>query len=290
MSPTSPPSRGCPTAFTLRQTFFLFLLRPSFWAAAEIAAQAGGADRGSGGGDPAVVRFPCTKTAHQTYPFCNSSLPVHLRARDIVSQLDLREKIQLLSDAASPVPRLGLTAYEWWSESLHGLAQNGPGVNFTSGPISAATVFPQVLLQAAAFNRTLWSSVASAIAVEARAMYNVGQAGLTFWAPNVNLFRDPRWGRGQETAGEDPTLASAFAVEYVRSFQGGWSPQKNLGGVHRAGNQAKRFLMASGDGGEDGDSRLMLSACCKHYAAYDLEAWGNFSRYTFNALVGRSVR
>ncbi|CAA6657838.1 unnamed protein product [Spirodela intermedia] len=275
MPPTSPPSRGCSTAFTLHETFFLYLLllRPSFWAAAEIAPLVGGVDHGSGGGDPAVVRFPCTKTPHQTYPFCNSSLPVHLRARDIVSRLDLREKIQLLSDAAAPVPRLGLPAYEWWSESLHGLAQNGPGS--TSA----------VLLQAAAFNRTLWSSVASAIAVEARAMYNVGQAGLTFWAPNVNLFRDPRWGRGQETAGEDPMLASAFAVEYVQSLQGGWSPQRHLGGGHRAGNQAKRSLLGSGDGGEDGDSPLMLSACCKHYAAYDLEAWGNFSRYTFNALI-----
>ncbi|CAA7393967.1 unnamed protein product [Spirodela intermedia] len=288
MPPTSPPSRGCSTAFTLHETFFLhllLLLRPSFWAAAEIAPLVGGVDHGSGGGDPAVVRFPCTKTPHQTYSFCNSSLPVHLRAHDIVSRLDLREKFQLLSDAAAPVPRLGIPAYEWWSESLHGLAQNGPGVNFSGGPISAATVFPQVLLQAAAFNRTLWSSVASAIAVEARAMYNVGQAGLTFWAPNVNLFRDPRWGRGQETAGEDPMLASAFAVEYVKSLQGGWSPQRHLGGGHRAGNQAKRSLLGSGDGGEDGDSPLMLSACCKHYAAYDLEAWGNFSRYTFNALV-----
>lgn len=86
-------------------------------------------------------------------------------------------------------------------------------------------------------------------------MYNLGQAGLTFWAPNINIFRDPRWGRGQETPGEDPMLASAFAVEYVTGFQGG--------------------------NGEE----LMLSACCKHFTAYDLEKWGNFSRYSFNAVV-----
>lgn len=276
MPPPSPPSRGSSLAFAagILCLFFFLLLRPSpSRSAAHIAALSQGVDRGR-------VRFPCSPP-HQTYPFCNSSLPFGSRARDIVSRLDLPEKIRLLSDAAAPVPRLGLPAYEWCSESLHGLAPNGPGVNFTGGPISAATVFPQVLLQAAAFNRTLWSSVARAVAVEARAMYNVGQAGLTFWAPNVNIFRDPRWGRGQETPGEDPMVASTFAVEYVRAFQGRSPPQKRRG----AGGQAKRSLMASGDGG----ARLMLSACCKHYAAYDLEAWGNFSRYSFNAQVGQII-
>lgn len=86
-------------------------------------------------------------------------------------------------------------------------------------------------------------------------MYNKGQAGLTFWAPNVNIFRDPRWGRGQETPGEDPMIASAFAIDFVKGFQGG-----------------------------NGDD-LMLSACCKHLTAYDLEKWGDFSRYNFNAVV-----
>ncbi|KAK4760913.1 hypothetical protein SAY87_005806 [Trapa incisa] len=199
-------------------------------------------------------KFPCSGHPYSSYPFCNTSLPIDARARCLTSLLRLHEKISLLSNNASAVPRLGLPAYEWWSESLHGIASNGPGVSF-NGSIPSATSFPQVLLMAAAFNRSLWSSVGSAIAVEARAMYNTGQAGLTFWAPNINIFRDPRWGRGQETPGEDPMLVSAFAVEYVKGFQG------------RNGEE------------------LMVSACCKHFTAYDLEKWGNFSRYSFDAVV-----
>lgn len=103
-------------------------------------------------------------------------------------------------------------------------------------------------------------------------MYNVGQAGLTFWAPNINVFRDPRWGRGQETPGEDPMVCSAYAVEFVKGFQG--QKGKSEGGLVK-----KRVLR------EDGEDGLMLSACCKHFTAYDLENWGNFSRYSFNAVV-----
>ncbi|KAK9152154.1 hypothetical protein Syun_010463 [Stephania yunnanensis] len=96
----------------------------------------------------------------------------------------IAEKITQLSDNASSIPRLGIPPYEWWSESLHGIAANGPGVSFSNGPVQSATMFSQVLLTAASFNGTLWYSIARATAVEARAMYNVGQAGLTFWAPN----------------------------------------------------------------------------------------------------------
>lgn len=105
-------------------------------------------------------------------------------------------------------------------------------------------------------------------------MYNFGQAGLTFWAPNINIFRDPRWGRGQETPGEDPMVASAYAVEFVKGFQGG-----NWGGGSgvRNGFGGRRVL-------EESDG-LMLSACCKHFTAYDLEMWGKYSRYSFNAVV-----
>lgn len=109
-------------------------------------------------------------------------------------------------------------------------------------------------------------------------MYNVGQAGLTFWAPNVNIFRDPRWGRGQETPGEDPMVASAYAVEFVKGFQGG--------GKVRVGDEfgERRVLESSDD--DDGESdELMLSACCKHLTAYDLEKWASFTRYNFNAVV-----
>jgi len=91
---------------------------------------------------------------------------------------------------------------------------------------------------------------------EARAMYNGGQAGLTYWSPNVNIFRDPRWGRGQETPGEDPTLAAKYAASYVQGLQG-----------DGAGN------------------RLKVAACCKHYTAYDLDNWNGVDRFHFNAKV-----
>lgn len=205
------------------------------------------------------LQYPCKPPHHNSYTFCNTSLPISTRVHSLISLLTLSEKITQLSNNASSIPRLGIPPYEWWSESLHGIATNGPGVSFTDGPIHSATMFPQVLTTAASFNRTLWFSIAQATAVEARAMYNVGQAGLTFWAPNINIFRDPRWGRGQETPGEDPMVASAFAIEYVKGFQG-----ENL---------------------SDGSGGFMLSACCKHSVAYDLENWMGFERYSFNAVV-----
>lgn len=113
------------------------------------------------------------------------------------------------------------------------------------------------------------------VAVEGRAMYNFGQAGLTFWAPNINVFRDPRWGRGQETCGEDPMVNSAYAIEFVRGFQEGGGGGSNYG-------VGRKRVLSGGVGSGDG---LMLSACCKHYTAYDLENWKNFSRYSFNAEV-----
>jgi hypothetical protein len=218
-----------------------------------VVASAGAGD----GAAPASNARPCASPAASAYPFCNATLPFPARARALVSLLTLDEKIAQLSNTAAGAPRLGVPPFEWWSESLHGVCDNGPGVNFSSGPVRSATIFPQVILSAAAFNRSLWRAAARAIAVEARAMHNAGQAGLTFWAPNINVFRDPRWGRGQETPGEDPAVVSAYSVEYVKGFQR--------------------------DYGEEG--RMMLSACCKHYIAYDLEKWRGFTRYTFNAKV-----
>ena len=96
------------------------------------------------------------------------------------------------------------------------------------------------------------------VSTEARAMHNVGLAGLTYWSPNINIFRDPRWGRGQETPGEDPLLASKYAAGYVKGLQ-----------------QT-----------DDGDSnKLKVAACCKHYTAYDVDDWKGVQRYTFNAVV-----
>ncbi|GAB2283015.1 Probable beta-D-xylosidase 6 [Dionaea muscipula] len=233
-------------------------------------------------------QFPC-KPPHNSYPFCNTSLPISTRSQSIISLLTLSEKIRCLCNNFTGISKLHIPPYEWWSESLHGIATNGPGVTF-SGPIRSATMFPQVLLTAASFNRSLWYKMASAIAVEGRAMYNHGQAGLTFWAPNINIFRDPRWGRGQETPGEDPLLVSQFAVDFVKGFQ-----VEGLGvesGVRGGGG--RRVLLDDGGGGggrggggdgDSGDGRLMLSACCKHFIAYDLEKWQSFSRYNFNAVV-----
>ncbi|PUZ48158.1 hypothetical protein GQ55_7G222900 [Panicum hallii var. hallii] len=215
----------------------------------------------AGGAAPAAAAAnarPCASPdSASAYPFCDASLSILARARALVSLLTLDEKIAQLSNTAGGVPRLGVPPYQWWSESLHGLADNGPGVNFSSGPVRAATAFPQVILSTAAFNRSLWRAVAGAVATEALGMHSAGQAGLTYWAPNINIFRDPRWGRGQETSGEDPAVAAAYSLEYVKGFQGEF--------------------------GEEG--RIRLSACCKHYTAYDMEKWEGFSRYTFNAKV-----
>ncbi|XVE86908.1 hypothetical protein DITRI_Ditri18aG0073400 [Diplodiscus trichospermus] len=225
-------------------------------------------------------RFPCQPPYFSSYEFCNTSLSVTDRAQSLISLLTLQEKIQQLANNASGIPRLGIPPYQWWSESLHGIATNGPGVSFT-GIVKAATSFPQVLVTAASFNRTLWFKIASAIGIEAKAMYNVGQAGLTFWAPNINIFRDPRWGRGQETPGEDPMVVSAYAIEFVKGFQGGsWRGSGEFS--DRFGG--KRALRGDASDDERGD-RLMNSACCKHFIAYDLEKWKNFSRYSFNAVV-----
>lgn len=105
-------------------------------------------------------------------------------------------------------------------------------------------------------------------------MYNAGQAGLTYWSPNINIFRDPRWGRGQETPGEDPFLSSEYAIAYVSGLQG---QEYDADLSHLAFSQRK-----------NAQNVLKVAACCKHFTAYDLEAWGGYTRYTFDALVGRS--
>ncbi len=139
------------------------------------------------------------------------------RARHLVEQMDLEEKIcQMLHDAPA-IPRLGVPAYNWWNEALHGVARAG-----------TATVFPQAIGLAAAFDEDLMEQVADAISTEARAKFNAQQRygdrdiykGLTMWSPNINIFRDPRWGRGHETYGEDPWLTGRLGVRFVRGMQG----------------------------------------------------------------------
>ncbi len=147
----------------------------------------------------------------------NPALPVEQRVDDLVARMTLDEKISQMRDHAVAIPRLGIPKYDWWNESLHGVAFGG-----------YATVFPQVIAMAATWNTVLVGQMADTISTEARAKYHqairAGQHemffGLTFWAPNVNIFRDPRWGRGQETYGEDPFLTGRMAVAFVNGMQG----------------------------------------------------------------------
>jgi beta-glucosidase len=139
------------------------------------------------------------------------------RAADLVSRMTLEEKIAQLGNDAPAIPRLGVPAYEWWNEALHGVARAG-----------SATVFPQAIGLAATFDPQLMREIATVISDEARAKHHEfarrGQRGryqgLTFWSPNINIFRDPRWGRGQETYGEDPYLTARMGVEFVKGLQG----------------------------------------------------------------------
>jgi beta-glucosidase len=139
------------------------------------------------------------------------------RAADLVSRMTLDEKVSQMQNDAPAIPRLGVPKYEWWNEALHGVARAG-----------SATVFPQAIGLAASFNPELMHQVATVISDEGRAKYNDFSKreqrnryqGLTFWSPNINIFRDPRWGRGQETYGEDPYLTSQMGVAFVKGLQG----------------------------------------------------------------------
>jgi beta-glucosidase len=136
------------------------------------------------------------------------------RARALVARMTLPEKVAQLQNDAPAIPRLGVPAYNWWSEGLHGIARNG-----------YATVFPQAIGLAASWNPDLLRQVGETVSGEARARFDATAhhglfQGLTLWSPNINIFRDPRWGRGQETYGEDPTLTARLAVAYIRGVQG----------------------------------------------------------------------
>src|SRR5579871_663041 len=152
-----------------------------------------------------------------TEAFLNPDFPPARRAADLVSRMSLEEKVLQMQNSAPAIPRLGIPAYEWWNEALHGVARAGQ-----------ATVFPQAIGLAATWDTALMHRIAEAISTEARAKYNEAirqndhsrYHGLTFWSPNINIFRDPRWGRGQETYGEDPYLTGRMAVAFIQGMQG----------------------------------------------------------------------
>jgi beta-glucosidase len=184
----------------LRPSVFALLLAISWLLPRAVAA----ADQ------PAETKPPLWKDPTQ---------PVELRARDLAGRMTLEEKALQICNDAPAIPRLGLPAYNYWNECLHGIGRNG-----------AATVFPQAIGMAASFDPALLHTVADAIATEARAKNreyteahdgdSTQYTGLSFWTPNINIFRDPRWGRGQETYGEDPFLTARMAVAFIRGLQG----------------------------------------------------------------------
>lgn len=185
------------------------------------------------------------------YPFLNPSLPVEKRVEDLVSRLTLEEKIGQMMHEADTISRLGIMPYNWWNECLHGVARSGQ-----------ATVFPQAIGLAATWDTALIYKVGTAVSDEARAkhhdykrkgQYGIYQ-GLTFWSPNINIFRDPRWGRGMETYGEDPFLTGRIGVEFIKGLQG---------------NDPKY---------------LKLIATSKHYVVH---SGPEPDRHSFNAVTGR---
>ena len=182
--------------------------------------------------------------------YLDTSLPFAERIKDLIGHLTLEEKVGLMSHPTHGIPRLNIPAYNYWNEALHGVARNG-----------RATVFPQAIALAATWDRGLIFKVATAISDEGRAKYHATlrrngysaqYQGLTFWAPNVNIFRDPRWGRGQETWGEDPFLTGEMAAAYVKGMQG------------------------------DHPRYLKTAVCAKHFAVH---SGPEKDRHTFNAVV-----
>lgn len=167
----------------------------------------------------AILCTAFSSASAQTSPkYKNPALPIDERVDDLISRMTLDERVSQLTNDAAAVPRLGIPAYNWWNEGLHGVARAG-----------VATVFPQAIGIAATFDEPLMHQIGDVIGTEFRAKYNATVAkdgssewykGLTVWSPNVNIFRDPRWGRGQETYGEDPYLSSRMGVAFVEGLQG----------------------------------------------------------------------
>jgi beta-glucosidase len=192
---------------------------------------------------------PIFSSAQEAALFRNNKVPMNARVNDLLGRLTLEEKVSLLGYNSKAVPRLGIPAYNWWNEGLHGVARAGK-----------ATVFPQAIAMAASFDDDLMQEVATAISTEARAKYNLATqqgrhlqyVGLTFWSPNINIFRDPRWGRGQETYGEDPFLTATMGTAFIKGLQG-----------------------------NDPD-HLKTSATAKHFAVH---SGPEATRHTFNAVV-----
>ncbi len=189
------------------------------------------------------------KTTYQ-YPFQNPNLNIDERASDLVSRLTLEEKVNQMINQTPAIERLGIPAYNWWNECLHGVARTE----------YKTTVFPQAIAMAAGWDVNAIRQMANYTATEGRAIYNTASVkgdrsiyhGLTYWTPNINIFRDPRWGRGQETYGEDPYLTTTLASNFVQGLQG------------------------------NNPHYLKAAACAKHFAVH---SGPEYNRHTFNISV-----
>ncbi|PKS08334.1 hypothetical protein jhhlp_005278 [Lomentospora prolificans] len=177
------------------------------------------------------------------------------RAAALVEAMTIDEKLANLVNASPGAPRLGLPAYEWWNEALHGVGYS-PGVNFQDkGEFASATSFANPILLSAAFDDDLVYEIASVISTEARAFSNAGHAGLDYWTPNINPYRDPRWGRGMETPGEDPRRIKGYVKALLAGLEG------------------------------DDPSKKKVIATCKHYAGNDIDRWEDVLRFNFSATI-----
>ncbi|RDL41531.1 uncharacterized protein BP5553_01510 [Venustampulla echinocandica] len=201
---------------------------------------------------PDCINGPLSNNA-----ICDYEADPYERATALVKLFTFDEKIINTQNKSPGVPRIGLPRYEWWSEALHGVA-GSPGVSFTpSGNYSYATSFPQPITLGATFDDDLVHSIATVISTEARAFSNGNKSGLNYWTPNINPYKDPRWGRGQETPGEDPFHLSSYVKQLIIGLQGG----------------------------QDAQPYKKIVATCKHYAGYDIEDWKGNARYGFNAII-----
>ncbi len=198
----------------------------------------------------AIPLLSLVSKKHYAYTFQNPDLPIETRVNDLVSRLTLEEKVGQMLNSAPAVERLGIPAYDWWNECLHGVARTSFKV----------TVYPQAIGMAATFDKNSLHTMADFTAEEGRAISNQSlkdgkhgrYIGLTYWTPNINIFRDPRWGRGQETYGEDPYLTGAMGKAFVTGLQG------------------------------DDPKYLKAAACAKHYA---IHSGPEPSRHVFNVDV-----
>ena len=202
--------------------------------------------------------------AEKTLPYQNPNLSAEVRARDLLSRLTLEQKVSLMMSDSRAIPELGIQEYNWWSEALHGAARSG-----------LATVFPQAIGMAASFDPDLLQQVMDITSTEQRIKYIQARregrvkrySGLTVWTPNINIFRDPRWGRGQETYGEDPFLTRKMGYAVVTGLQG--NPRSKV----------YSFIseLTSSDKWRPYDK---LHACLKHYAVH---SGPEYERHKFNA-------